>query len=153
MTGACEQPRCVCYNLVKSTRYQVSCETSAIVYSAFTPHGEADIQPAGAEDGQLGVAEGSTVAAPCGLLLDIEGNPHHFLQGIHVILGGAQLQELPDVLPERLGGLRGVDVTILPENDGEAVEGFGAEGGAASFTYLNQVSSEAVRLYRVTGIT
>ncbi len=96
-----------------------------VVDHQVTPHREADIQPAGEEDGQLGVTEGGPISALGGVLEDIRGNSPHLGEGGDIVLCGLVVPELLEVLPKGLRRLRHVDVAILTEDDGEAVVGFG----------------------------
>ena len=102
--------------------------------SRMPSHSEADIQPTGEEDSQLGVAEGAPIAA----LLNVVEHVYAFFihrenpgftffdinlgDGVDVILRRGKSDELVGVLlPKRLRSLGHVDIAIFTEDDGEAV--------------------------------
>lgn len=93
-----------------------------VVNHEVTPHGEADIQPAGEEDGQLGVTEGAPVAPLLGRGQFNSPKLGQFRKGLQIGACVGATPEVGELLLEVLGGLRHVDIAILPEDDGEAVE-------------------------------
>ncbi len=87
-----------------------------------TPHSEADIQPAGEEDGQLGVAPCTGLAGGSPSLGAPNIRFQGLLKGLHIGFSVGALPEVVELLPEVLCGLRHVDIAVLPEGDGEAVD-------------------------------
>ena len=123
-----------------------------VVNHQVTPHSEADIQPAGEEDCKLWVAPCTsfTLTAPalglneeCVCIRPLRqgaftGIPVFALKGFsqrHCVLRSCVIG--PEVVQaltgELLDSLRHVDIAILPEDDGEAVEVFGKGGSVYAF--------------------
>lgn len=68
--------------------------------------------------------KGFTIASFSGLS-KINANWREFIQGNQIRLCLRVIKEVLEALPEVLGCLRHVDIAILTEHDGEAVEVFG----------------------------
>jgi len=106
--------------LLRSRDRQGGIALQDVVNHRVTPDGELHIQPAGEEDSELRVAPGAAVDTAFGLT-NIR-NPGYFSERDNVVSRFLIRPKVSQLLPIRLSRLGHIEIAVLTEHKGRAIE-------------------------------